>query len=303
MGERGLCPIADDLKTIMHEPEDYAALKKYEALKKAALLKIDPSKEFVQGGEIFCRRCRKVKSLDMPERGVFMNCVCECEEEAETARKKREQRAVLAEKYRRMSFNELGRDYERATFERLNMSGATEEFLTAAERCEKFCVNFATVENSGRGIWLYGGEALGKTHLAACILHELERDKIPCVFTTLEKILSGLKSTYNSSSPSSEYEIMQRLTRVDCLIIDDLRAVGGKKAVKESWAIEKFSEIIKSRYDYRHPTVITSRHSLRDMAIKGEIPMMVGDKLVERQVVMQLTGEPRRKRPVGPIEF
>lgn len=297
MGERGLCPIADDLQTVVHKPEEYAAKKK------AVLSKIDPSKEFVQGGEIFCRRCRRVKSLDMPERGVFMNCVCECEEEAETERKKREQRAVLAEKYRRMSFNELGRDYERATFERLNVSGATDEFLTAAERCEKFCRNFAMVETSGRGIWLYGGEALGKTHLAACILHELERDKIPCVFTTLEKILSGLKSTYNSSSPSSEYEIMQRLTRVDCLIIDDLRAVGGKKAVKESWAIEKFSEIIKSRYDYRHPTVITSRHSLRDMAIKGEIPMMVGDKLVERQVVMQLTGEPRRKRPVGPIEF
>lgn len=258
----------------------------------------------MQGGEIFCRRCRKVKSLDMPERGVFMNCVCECEEEAETARKKREQRAVLAEKYRRMSFNELGRDYERATFERLNMSGATEEFLTAAERCEKFCVNFATVENSGRGIWLYGGEALGKTHLAACILHELERDKIPCVFTTLERVLSKLKATYKDSTQESEYEIMQRLTRVDCLIIDDLQAVKPKgRSAGESWAIEKFSEIVKSRYDYHHPTVITSRHSLREMAIKGEIPMSVGDKLVERQVVMQLTGEPRRKRSAGPIEF
>ena len=120
MGDRGLCPIGDDLQTVVHKPEEYAAKKK------AVLSKIDPSKEFVQGGEIFCRRCRKVKSLDMPERGVFMNCVCECEEEAETARKKREQRAVLAEKYRRMSFNELGRDYERATFERRNMSGATE---------------------------------------------------------------------------------------------------------------------------------------------------------------------------------
>ena len=298
MGDRGLCPIGDDLQTVVHKPEEDAAKKK------AVLSKIDPSKEFVQGGEIFCRRCRKVKSLDMPERGVFMNCVCECEEEAETARKKREQRAVLAEKYRRMSFNELGRDYERATFERLNMSGATEEFLTAAERCEKFCVNFATVENSGRGIWLYGGEALGKTHLAACILHELERDKIPCVFTTLERVLSKLKATYKDSTQESEYEIMQRLTRVDCLIIDDLQAVKPKgRSAGESWAIEKFSEIVKSRYDYHHPTVITSRHSLREMAIKGEIPMSVGDKLVERQVVMQLTGEPRRKRSAGPIEF
>ena len=64
MGDRGLCPIGDDLQTVVHKPEEYAAKKK------AVLSKIDPSKEFVQGGEIFCRRCRKVKSLDMPERGV-----------------------------------------------------------------------------------------------------------------------------------------------------------------------------------------------------------------------------------------
>ena len=87
------------MQTVVHKPEEYAAKKK------AVLSKIDPSKEFVQGGEIFCRRCRKVKSLDMPERGVFMNCVCECEEEAETARKKSEPRAVGGGDYGRRSLN------------------------------------------------------------------------------------------------------------------------------------------------------------------------------------------------------
>lgn len=290
--------VSEDLPTIVHSPEEYKARKQ------AVLAKIDPQKEFVQGGEIYCKRCRRVKSYDAPERGMFMNCICECEAEAESERKKREARAALAENYRRMSFNEIGKDYEKAFFERLEMKNVTEEFITAAERCERFCRNFEAVQKSGRGIWLYGGEAVGKTHLAACILHELERDKTPCVFTTLERILSKLKATYKDNTQESEYEIMQRLTRVDCLIIDELQTVKPKgRSAGESWSIEKFSELIKSRYDYRHPTIITSRYSLKEMTIKGELPMTIADKLLERQVVMQITGEPRRQRDTTTIEF
>ena len=139
--------------TVIHSPQEY------EKIKARILSGLNPKVEFAQSGAIHCKRCGKIKSLDMPERGMFVNCPCECMSELEAERKRREERGLLMEKYRRMSLNELGETYRKSGFEKLRMSGATEEFITAAERCENFCHNFSEVRKSGRGIWLYGNEA------------------------------------------------------------------------------------------------------------------------------------------------
>lgn len=298
MKAEGLRRIGEsDLPTQVHRSEEY------EKRKAELLSRIDRETEFTQGGAIHCKRCGKVKSLDMPERGVFLNCRCECMAEVEEERRKREERAAMIGKYRRMSLYELGEEYRKMRFEKLRMEAATEEFLTAAERCEKFCHNFGDVRKTGRGIWLYGSEKSGKTLLAACIVNELERESVPCIFTTLEKILTDLKTSYKSEAAMSEREIMQRLSRVDCLIIDDMEPMKGGRGAGESWATNRFAEIIKSRYDGKRPTVITSRLSLREMGIKGGLAQSVADRLVERQVVMQVRRRYGFSDESAPVEF
>lgn len=283
--------------TVIHSPQEY------EKIKARILSGLNPKVEFAQSGTIHCKRCGKIKSLDMPERGMFVNCPCECMSELEAERKRREERGLLMEKYRRMSLNELGETYRKSGFEKLRMSGATEEFIAAAERCEKFCHNFSEVRKSGRGIWLYGNEKSGKTLLAACIVNELEREAVPCVFTTLDRILTGLKATYKNASAESEQELMQRLSQVDCLIIDDMEPIRASRGAGESWSAGRLAEIVKRRYDGKRPTVITSRYSLREIGTKGSLPMTVTDRLVERQVVMQVARRSGSAAETESVEF
>ena len=59
----GLTPIGEILdKVFLHSAKEYAEKREM------ALSKINPAKEFMQGGEIYCKSCRKVKSFDAPEK-------------------------------------------------------------------------------------------------------------------------------------------------------------------------------------------------------------------------------------------
>ena len=61
----GLTPIGEILdKVFLHSAKEYAEKREM------ALSKINPAKEFMQGGEIYCKSCRKVKSFDDAEATV-----------------------------------------------------------------------------------------------------------------------------------------------------------------------------------------------------------------------------------------
>ncbi len=277
----------------------------YKELKRKALLGIDPKQEYTQGGAIYCRRCGKMKSFDEPDRGMYLNCVCECESTEQKARKDREEREYLARQYKQLNFNELGNTYRNADFSRLDVKGVTEEYLTAAERCERFCDNFAAVQKSGRGIWLYGASGVGKTHLTACMLNKLESAYLKtCIFTTLDRILTAIKATFRSYAGETEQGYLRALEVCDCLFLDDLgsmKLLG--KTETGSFALDKLSDIICRRYDNRRPIVITSNRTIEDMAVSGELPRRICDRLIEREVVMQLTGRSRRIAHAGSVEF
>lgn len=296
----GLTPIGEILdKVFLHSAKEYAEKREM------ALSKINPAKEFMQGGEIYCKKCGKVKSFDDPERGVFLNCMCECEYRNIKAQKEREERAYCVKQYKKLNFNELGDTYRRAEFSRLDMQGASREYLESAERCERFCDNFDKVQNTGHGIWLYGASGIGKTYLAACILNKLENEYLKtCIFTTLERILSSIKATYKSTTSETEQGYLRALELCDCLIIDD---VGGTKLVRKtesgSFALDKFSDIICRRYDNHRPIVITSNQSIEDMAVNGELPKRICDRLIERQALLLVTGRSRRMTRLQQMEF
>lgn len=278
---------------VLHSQKEYAEKKR------AAILSINPKKEYMQGGGIYCKRCGKEKSFDEPERGIFLNCVCDCEYEGWKEQKEREEREFAVRQYKSLNFNELGDVYRKAEFSRLDMSGVTQEFLEAAERCEKFCDRFDRVQITGHGIWLYGAPGVGKTHLAACILNKLETDYLKtCIFTTMDRILSSIKSTFKYTTADTEQGYLRALELCDCLIIDDLGSLKlAKKTESGSFALDKFSDIISRRYDNHRPVVITSNQTIEDMAVSGDLPRRICDRLIERLAIMQVTGESRRIRP------
>ena len=97
---------------------------------------------------------------------------------------------------------------------------ATENLKKAHE-----CLNMylkGTVFN----LFIAGPCGTGKSHLAYGIARELSKNK-KVIFLTMGELLRKVKSTFNKNSLVTEYDIINKLTKVDYLVIDDLGAECG----------------------------------------------------------------------------
>lgn len=294
MGE--LQHIGNDLKTTVFTLEKYNERKLY------WLSTIDEQNEYNVHDRIYCRHCGKEKSLDMPERNFYIKCPCPCQTHKAVEEQKRRERIEKVKIYQSINEQALPMEVRKATFYGIVDSHSSENYITVCGRCEKFCRNFQAVKQSGRGIWLYGGFDTGKTYLAAAILKTLQSEGVLCTFTTMERILEELKATYNSAATATEQGVMASYVNVDCLILDDFTGIKSSRKGVESWASDRFCEIIKRRHEQHLPTVITSRRSIKDLATDGLLPREIVDKLVNKMVPLQLIESQRRARQQE-IEF
>ena len=294
MGE--LRHVGADMKSEIFTPE------KYEERKRHWLSTVDKKNEYVVFDKIYCKHCRTEKSLDMPERYFYIKCACDCERKRAEQEARSRERIARARTYQEINERTLPAEVRGASFYRIVDSTSSENYITVCERCEKFCHNFQAVRQSGRGIWLYGGFDTGKTYLAAAMLKFLQSEGVLCLFTTMERILEELKSTYNNAATETEQGVMASYAKTDCLILDDFTGIKSRTRGAENWAADKFCEIIKRRDEQHLPTVITSRRSIKELATDGLLPREIVDKLVNKMVPLQLI-ESQRRASQQKIEF
>lgn len=273
---------------MLFTPEQYAERKK------RYLSTIDERCEYVVVDKIFCKHCGKEKSLDMPEQNFYIKCACDCVEQRELARRKHEERLAKAKEYQAINERTLPAEVRGASFYNTVTGKSSERYINICERCEKFCRNFQSVKQSGRGIWLYGEFDTGKTYLAVAILKQLQSDGVLCTFTTMERILEELKATYSNTSTATEQSVMSCYTTVECLILDNFSGIKSSRKGVETWAADRFCDIIQRRADRHLPTVITSRKSIKELVTDGLLPLAIVDKLVNKMVPMQLIGSQRK---------
>lgn len=276
---------------------DWGTREHYEAAKRAILTRFDPDTEYAAGDLIYCKHCGGLKVLDLPKKNVYLKCACPCIENRAKREKYAREQSERAAGYRELNENAVPADCANASFYEWNADGMadlTEEYLTGIERCEKFCINFGQVKESGRGIWLYGDADTGKTYIASAMLKTLQNEGIAAIFTTLSRILEEIKATYNKNSTDTEAAVIGRYTAADCLIIDNFTGIESGKRKADSFGVEKLTEIILRRYERKKPTVITARKSLKELYIGGRIPDSIVDKMQNRLVPILLTGNQRR---------
>lgn len=269
--------------TVLHSAAVYAK-------KKAdALAKVDEDKEYVIDGKIYCRFCKREKSFDDPDHGMYMNCVCECESQRNQREAAQSARLERVKETRQKTLDAMPTNMHSVNFYGLFDGNETADYIEIAGRCEKFCNVFDKV--NGKGIWLCGESESGKTHLAAAITNTLCNNGILCLFVRWQVVLDQIKATYGTNGNGNEYALMNELCRVDCLIIDDFSGVKAAKRGADSWAVEKFKELMKRRIERKKPTVITCIDSVKELAVKGMLPNDLVGWLVSSQVVMHLTGK------------
>ncbi len=239
---------------------------------------IDEAKQYINSIEdIPVRKC-EFCGKELKPLGLLINLLgkwkwmyngeyeaCDCKE----AKKYREQQRIEREKKlqeererayrekieRMLVESKLGERFRTRTFENFIVN---DKNRYAYETTKKYASDFEKYKKDGIGLILTGSYGTGKTHLAAAICHELIKKDYRPIFGTMITLLEKIKATYDDEySREREEQVIDKYTRCDLLIIDDL----GKERPTE-WAIEKLYYIINTRYEKCLPVVITTNYGI-----------------------------------------
>jgi len=209
----------------------------------------------------------------------LMKVIAEGLEEGERQRK--------ADRERLLEKSGLPARYRQATLDTIQVTETNKHAVDAVR---------LYIEKPASGLMLLGPVGTGKTLLASCVANAF-LDKLKRVtFGGVVDLLGRIRRSYSRETPEGqaqqeeEWEIIEELTTVPLLVLDDL----GKERVKD-WVEETLFRIIDARYREKRPLVVTSNFTLPEL--EGRYPA-VGSALVSRLAEIctgiYLGGEDRR---------
>jgi DNA replication protein DnaC len=117
--------------------------------------------------------------------------------------------------------------------------------------------------------WLViiGVVGCGKTHLAAAIKNERDKQGNQTLFMTTPDLLDYLRATYAPDSNVTYDRGFDAIRNAEVLILDDYGAHSST-----AWAEEKLFQLLNHRFNARLPTVITTNQPLDRGAAVGGAP-------------------------------
>jgi DNA replication protein DnaC len=215
---------------------------------------------------------------------------CECRGRSINRARLRGVASVIPPKYRGVSFDR---------------PPVTEIQPDAVAVVREFCADLQVRLAQGRGLWLYGDPATGKTTLAMLVSRiTLERGRSVAIYS-MPKLLTRIRRTYDDGPGEQTYaELFERLATVDLLHLDDLGVEN-----RTEWVLEQLYALINERYEAERSLVVTSNHDYDDLEqiLGSRITSRLGDMCeliplhgTDRRVVLRpVADEPEDAHP-GP---
>ena len=202
---------------------------------------------------------------------------CRCRPQLIAGRRQRSLSAVVPRRYRGISFDrppvsempapqvEVARRYVRRLDERLAQ---------------------------GRGLWFHGSVGTGKTTLAMLISSAALDAGHTVAIYSLPRLLAEIRATFDSDAQGAYTALLDRLTEVDLLHVDDL---GAEKT--SAWVLEQLYSIVNARYEAEKSVIITT--NLQRDALSEQIGERTVSRLEEMCEILPLTGTDKRKVVIG----
>lgn len=251
----------------------------------------NPEEEYEKDGLIYCKVCNEPRSVEVPVIGI-MRCPCSCQQ------KEYEKKMVAGkiEELRKSSL--IGSRFAEATFNTTEVT--SKEFGAIYNRCRRYCEVADTVLRRGIGIYLYGEKGRGKTHLTACMANQLITQLHSVLFTNFSEISQAIRNTFGNRRieagvGKTEQELMNKLSEVEFLFIDDFGTEKVTKGNEDLWLQGKVYDIINSRYVNNKPTIFTSNYSLRELVENRGVADKTVDRIMEMTEIIKLEGVSYRK--------
>jgi DNA replication protein DnaC len=184
-----------------------------------------------------CPLCDDTGWKPIDERGVRRVVRCECW---------RQQVGAV-----RLADANIPKRYQHCTL--ANFVAYNESLVKAVEQARRLAEAFPAVS---RGLLLEGQPGVGKTHLAVAVLKQaIETTGARGLFYDTRELLRLIRSTYDPSIHTTEFQVLRPVMYADLLVLDDL---GAEKT--SEWVDETMNLIVNTRYSERRLTIFTSNY-------------------------------------------
>jgi DNA replication protein DnaC len=136
--------------------------------------------------------------------------------------------------------------------------------------------------DAGRGLWFTGDVGTGKTTLAMLISKAVMEAERTVAIYSLPRLLGLLRDTYQDKAQYSLNELIERLSAVDLLHVDD---VGAEQT--SPWVLEQLYTIVNTRYEDGKPILLTTNLVTKDG--DDALREQIGERTVSR--VYEICGD------------
>ncbi len=196
---------------------------------------------------------------------------CRCRPQRVAQAKARSLSAVIPRRYRDVSFN------------RPPVTDIDPHVVAATRR---YADTIEDQLDAGRGLWFMGPVGTGKTTLAMLVSKAALSGGCSVAIYSLPRLLNEIRDAHRAER--SHIELLDRLTAVDLLHVDD---VGAERT--NEWVLEELYSIVNARYEDQRAMLVTTNILDRE-ALCEQITERTVSRLTEMCDELPLLGHDRR---------
>ena len=177
--------------------------------------------------------------------------------------------------------------YRDVSFDRQPVIGMPADAVKAVKA---YCARIDERLAQGRGMYFQGDVGTGKTTLAMLIAKTAMTAGQTVAIYSLPRLLGLLRDTYDDASELSLNGLLDRLSAVDLLHVDD---VGAEQT--SPWVLEQLYTIVNTRYEDGRAIVFTT--NLDDDELRAQIGPRTVSRLFEMCELVRMYGDDQRGDP------